>query len=115
MKSKQNGANFSDAEVLNISKHGLWVLVHEQEHFLSFEHFPWFRHAQVSAILNVQLPHPHHLYWPELDVDLELDAIVSPEKYPLVDKAGGMLPSLKPTRPQSPKRKKSATVSAAIA
>ena len=103
MKSKKNGASTSVVEVLNISPHGFWLLLYEQEYFLAFDHFPWFRHAPISAILNVQLPHPHHLHWPELDVDLELDAIVSPEKYPLVDKAGLALPSAQ--RAQLPKRK----------
>jgi hypothetical protein len=48
------------------------------------EHFPWFRQAPVSAILSVLRPQPHHLYWPELDVDLDLESIEHPERFPLV-------------------------------
>jgi len=70
--------------VLNISKHGLWLLVHQDEYFLPFESFPWFEDASVSSILNVELPQQHHLYWPDLDVDLELESIESPEEYPLM-------------------------------
>jgi len=73
-------------EVLNISPHGFWLLLHEREYFLAFEHFPWFRQANIEAILDVQLPRPHHLYWPKLDVDLELASIISPQKYPLIDR-----------------------------
>jgi len=29
------------------------------------------------------LLHGYHLYWPELDVDLEIDNLENPEKYPL--------------------------------
>jgi hypothetical protein len=29
------------------------------------------------------LLHGYHLYWPELDVDLEIDDLENPEKYPL--------------------------------
>jgi len=30
-----------------------------------------------------QLLHGYHLYWPDLDVDLEIDNLENPEKYPL--------------------------------
>ncbi|MBT9141377.1 MAG: hypothetical protein DDT30_01969 [Dehalococcoidia bacterium] len=84
MKLKIAGESTSQVEVLNISKYGLWLLVHQNEYFLPFETFPWFKDANISSILNVKLPQPHHLYWPDLDVDLELDSVKSPEKYPLV-------------------------------
>ncbi|MCZ6491869.1 MAG: DUF2442 domain-containing protein [Acidobacteria bacterium] len=86
MKSKARGASTSDAEVTNISKHGFWLLVGDKELFLSFREFPWFQGASVSAILNVEQPQPHHLYWPDLDVDLDVESIEHPEKFPLVAK-----------------------------
>jgi hypothetical protein len=81
------GIATSTVEVTNISSHGFWVLLGDRELFLSFAEFPWFREAQVSAIVNVERPQPHHLYWPQLDVDLSLDSIEHPEQYPL--RAGG--------------------------
>jgi hypothetical protein len=30
--------------------------------------------------------HGFHLYWPELDIDLEIDNLENPEKYPLKSK-----------------------------
>ena len=42
--------------------------------------------ASVGAILNVQLPGPHHLYWPDLDVDLAVESIEHPERFPLISK-----------------------------
>jgi hypothetical protein len=45
--------------------------------------FPWFREATIREITNVQLPSPHHLYWPDLDIDLAVESIEHPEKYPL--------------------------------
>jgi hypothetical protein len=36
--------------------------------------------------LNVELPHPHHLYWPDLDVDLAVESIEHPERFPLVSR-----------------------------
>ena len=83
MKSQLAGENTSQVEVLNISKHGFWLFLHEREYFLPFQYFPWFENANISAIMNVELPQPHHLYWPDLDIDLDLDSITHPEKYPL--------------------------------
>lgn len=86
MKKRTRDAHTAAVEVLNISPHGFWLLLHGQEYFLAFEDFPWFRQANLDAILDVQLPRPHHLYWPKLDVDLELASIISPEKYLLLDR-----------------------------
>jgi hypothetical protein len=84
MRSARHGAVGSAAEVTNISPNGIWLLVEEREFFLSFEDFPWFRDASVRSVLNVERPHPHHLHWPDLDVDLHLDSLEHPERYPLV-------------------------------
>ena len=84
-----------DVEVTNISKHGFWLLLDERELFLPFEHFPWFKGASVDAILKVERPRAEHLYWPDLDVDLEVESIEHPEKYPLVSR--GHNPSLSAT------------------
>ncbi len=86
MKSKELGTPISEVEVTNISKHGFWVLIGEEELFLSFQDFPWFEAASVSAILNVELQGSQHLYWPDLDIDLTVDSIKHPEKYPLMSK-----------------------------
>jgi hypothetical protein len=80
------GANTSAVEVTNISKHGFWLLLGEQEVFLPFETFPWFREAPVGKVLHVELPSEHHLYWPELDIDLEVESVFHPERYPLASR-----------------------------
>ena len=85
MKSSAIGASTSsNVEIANISRHGVWVYVTGNEYFLAFEHFPWFKTATIAQILDVELLHARHLYWRDLDVDLELEALKSPEKYPLV-------------------------------
>jgi hypothetical protein len=86
MKSEIIGSDISAVEVLNVSPHGFWLWVAGREHFIGFDHFPWFRNATLSQLFAVELHHAEHLYWPELDVDLHLDRIVSPEKYPLIAK-----------------------------
>ena len=85
MKSSAVGSSIlSNIEVLNISKHGFWLYLMGKEYFLTFEDFPWFKVATISQILNVDLLHDTHLYWPALDVDLGIESIEFPEKYPLV-------------------------------
>ena len=87
MKSDTLGQRTSPAEVTNVSPHGFWLIIDERELFVAFQQFPWFRDASIRAITNVQLPSPHHLYWPDLDVDLAVESIEHPEKYPLVSQA----------------------------
>ena len=84
MKSGTLGRSTSPTEVTNVSAHGFWLIVDEQELFVAFKQFPWFRDASIRAITNVQLPSPHHLYWPDLDIDLAVESIEHPERYPLV-------------------------------
>ena len=82
-KSEMPGVSTSKAEVTNITGHGFWLRVDDRDLFLSFEEFVWFRDAAVEAIHNVERPQPHHLFWPDLDVDLTVDSIEHPERYPL--------------------------------
>lgn len=86
MKSKKHGKNTSDIEISHISIHGIWVSVAESEYFLPFEQYPWFKNASISDIQNIQLLHTHHLRWPDLDLDLDLDSLKNPEFYPLLYK-----------------------------
>ena len=87
MKSVPRGKHTLDVEVTNVSAHGFWLFIDAREVFLSFNDFPWFRDASIREISNVACPHPHHLYWPDLDIDLAVDSIDHPERYPLVSKA----------------------------
>ena len=75
------------AEVTHISQHGFWLLLENEELFLPFTDFPWFREASVGKILHVEHPSSNHLYWPELDIDLAVDSVRHPERYPLLSQA----------------------------
>ena len=78
------GAATLAAEVTHVSKHGLWLLLEEEELLLSFEQFPWFRTATIDQLSHVERPTPNHLYWPELDIDLSVESIRTPAAFPLV-------------------------------
>lgn len=86
MTSVGRGAHTSGAEVTNISVNGLWLLIDGHEIFLAFAEFPWFQEATVAQLTRVDRPSTHHLYWPDLDVDLATDSLAEPERYPLVSR-----------------------------
>lgn len=103
MNSAKLGKRTSAVEVTNVSKHGFWLLIGTKERFLPFDQFPWFRDAPVGHLLNVQLPSAHHLYWPDLDVDISVESIDHPERFPLVSKVRSN-PPLQRTRQRQARR-----------
>ena len=85
-KCARRGRGTSGAEVTNIRRLGFWLLLEDGEMFVPFRHFPWFRKATIGQVLNVELPGPRHLYWPDLDIDLAVESIAHPERFPLVSR-----------------------------
>ena len=83
MNSEPLGIGTSSVEVTNVSPHGVWLLTPEEELFLSYENFPWLKDVPLRHILNVQEPTPGHYYWPDLDVDVGMETIRLPERFPL--------------------------------
>ena len=86
MRSAKHGSGTSGVELTNVSPHGLWLLVDGQERYLRFDDFPWFRDATISQLSRIERPQPHHLHWPDLDVDLTLEIIDRPGDFPLVSR-----------------------------
>ncbi len=84
MKSAARGNGTSDPEVTNVTRQGLWLLWDREELFLPFEQFPWFKNAPIGKVLHVEKSSAQHAYWPDLDIDLALDCIRHPERFPLV-------------------------------
>ena len=83
MNSQTPGKTTSELEVTNISSHGIWLFTNEEELFLSYQDFPWFKEAPVGKILRVEEPTSGHYYWPDLDIDLGIETIKHPERFPL--------------------------------
>jgi hypothetical protein len=82
MKSDAGGKTILEAEVTQIDKHGIWLLIGDNESFLPFENFPAFRRAAVGAIHNVELLTNNHLYWPDLDIEISLESIERAKQFP---------------------------------
>ena len=85
MKSLKHGESIS-VSVENITPFGVWIFIKRKEYFLDYKNYPYFKDQTLKSIQNVRLLHGFHLYWPDLDVDLEIDNLENPEKYPLRSK-----------------------------
>jgi hypothetical protein len=70
-----------------VSPHGFWLALDSEELFVPFSEFPWFQQASIGQLNRVERPHPGHLYWPELDIDLAIESIRDPAKFPLVSRS----------------------------
>ncbi|MFA5927724.1 MAG: DUF2442 domain-containing protein [Candidatus Margulisiibacteriota bacterium] len=86
MRSLKPGKSIS-VSVENITPFGIWLLAKNREYFLNYKDYPYFMDQTLHSIQNVQLLHGFHLFWPDLDIDLEIDNLENPEKYPLRSKA----------------------------
>ena len=82
MKVLKSGKKIS-VSVENITPFGLWLLVKGKEYYLNYQDYPYFKDQTIKTIQNVELLHGFHLHWPILDIDLEIDNLENPEKYPL--------------------------------
>ena len=83
MSSLAHGNNTLAVEVTNVSNHGVWLLAHDKELFMSYDDFPWFKNQTIQTILNVEEQSRNHFYWPDIDVDLSLESIENPKRFPL--------------------------------
>lgn len=76
----------TSVSVLMINAQGMMLSVLGQDYFISYNRVPWLRDARVGSVLNVRLAGPDAIEWPELDVDLEIESLKHPERYPLLMK-----------------------------
>jgi hypothetical protein len=84
MSLSQPGIGTSDYEVTNIEPSGFWVLVDDREYFIPFADYPVFKDAKISQLFNMVRLSPTQLHWPDLDADIEIEALKHPEQYPLI-------------------------------
>ncbi|MCL4472263.1 MAG: DUF2442 domain-containing protein [Sulfuricella sp.] len=89
------GALTSEIEVSLVSNKGFWLLLDNEELFVPYAEFPWFKQATFEQITTIEQPSSNHLYWPMLDVDLAVESIRNPALFPLVSKPN---PSFQRTR-----------------
>jgi len=83
MNSSTLGQSISNVEISLVTAKGFWIFVQSKEYFLSFDDYPWFRNARITEVMNVELKNQYRLRWEDLDIDIELDSLEHPERYPL--------------------------------
>ncbi|HUB08696.1 MAG TPA: DUF2442 domain-containing protein [Myxococcales bacterium] len=69
--------------MLALMPHALWLCVRGREYMLDYATFPWFADASIGEARQVELRFDH-LYWPALDVDLHLESLSDPARFPLM-------------------------------
>jgi len=82
---KQNTEHTS-VSVLSIMPDGIFISVYGNDYYLSYNRLPWFRDAKISDIFKVSMMGDDAIRWEALDVDLEIESLIHPEKFPLVMK-----------------------------
>lgn len=80
----------TSVSVLMINSQGMMLSVLGNDYFLSYNRVPWLRDARVGSVLNVRMCGKNAIEWPELDIDLEIDSLKHPERYPLVMRRSAM-------------------------
>ena len=82
----KSNINSTLADVLMINDRGIMISVQGQDYFLSYNRVPWMRDATINEVLDVRMSGKNAIEWPKLDVDLEVDSLRHPERYPLLIK-----------------------------
>ena len=90
MTSLKNNSASTLVCVLMINAQGIMLSVRGQDYFLSYNRIPWMQDAPIRSVLNVQMSGPESIEWPDLDVDLEIESLRHPERYPLVIKRNAL-------------------------
>ncbi len=80
----EDNTNATSASVLMINNQGIMISVAGNDYFLSYNRVPWLKDATVRNILNIKMLGNNAVEWPDLDVDLEVESLKHPERYPLV-------------------------------
>ena len=78
--------NSSAVQVSLVSNQGFFLLAEDEEIFLAYADFPCFKVATIAQITNVERPSAEHLYWASLDIDLSVESVRDPSKFPLISK-----------------------------
>jgi hypothetical protein len=86
MRYDAPGRRTLKVELTNVSPSGLWLLLDDREVFVPFREFPWFAKASIEQLAAVERPSENHLSWPLLDVDLAVESLDHPNRYPLVSR-----------------------------
>lgn len=69
-----------------INAQGIMLSVQGHDFFISYNRMPWLKDARISDVLNVRMAGRSAIEWEALGVDLEIESLKHPERYPLIMK-----------------------------
>jgi hypothetical protein len=72
-----------NVEIIDIKNDGFWISVQGIRYFISFENYPGFKQASAAQIMDFNFDE-NEIHWSELDEDIEIEALIHPENYPLI-------------------------------
>ena len=84
MKSAGPGPGTFPVELGEVSVDSFVVNLGNEVLRVAYADFPWFRGVAIADLKNLERPSPDHLYWPSLDIDLAVESVRHPERFPLV-------------------------------
>ena len=76
----------TSASVLMINSQGIMLSVLGNDYFISYNRVPWLKDARISDVLNVKMCGQSSIEWEALGIDLEIESLKHPERYPLIMK-----------------------------
>lgn len=71
------------AYVQVITQTGFWFFLANELYWIDYEDFPVFADAAPDEIKNFEIYGNEDFHWPDLDVDIELESLLFPERFPL--------------------------------
>lgn len=80
----------TSVSVLMINAQGIMLSVQGNDFFVSYNRMPWLKDARVSDVLNVRMSGRSAIEWEALGVDLEIESLKHPERYPLIMKRNSL-------------------------
>lgn len=69
-----------------INAQGIFLTVLGEDFFISYHRLPWLKDARISDVLNVRMCGRSAIEWEALGIDLEIESLKHPERYPLLMK-----------------------------
>ena len=84
--SLNNNLQNTSVSVLMIKAQGIMLSVQGNDYFISYNRMPWLKDARISDVLNVRMSGRSAIEWTSLDIDLEIESLKHPERYPLIMK-----------------------------
>ena len=76
----------TSVKVLVIVSNGILIEAYGNAYFLPYISNPWFENAKISDVFNIEPVGRTGVRWDALDVDLAIESLEHPEKYPLIAK-----------------------------